>query len=159
MKCKDELIVVPFSPDTPYFLSDEFWQILDRLLHIDVRGVIFPFYVAGYVRHYGAMFINDGKICCMFGEDFGSNVLKIDGEMSICAYLFPYIYANKICRGDINIVIDDECVLEEEKYLRDKFGENLLIVSPPPCAKRDTIDKKLLKRQKIIIQSLEKLLK
>ena len=153
-RLRDKLLIIPYSDMTPEYCSEEFWEVLDRLLHLEYASIIFPFFFTSYVRHYDAIYIEHGKVSSIFGEDFAGDILGVvHGDENIVVYLFPYIYSSSCDKDKTNIVIDDEIC--DISHIRRKFGKNAIIIG---CG-RYLGDKKLIKRQKIIIQSLQKLLK
>lgn len=162
MKQAPTLLIVPYSPATPIFLSETFLYILDKLCGLNFDGVIFPFYIDGYVKRYAGVYIAHGKIHAIFGEDFASNVLRLDLHGTwLDVLLFPYIFLSKTQGNIVSLCLDDE----EESVKCDK---NILFI-PRITSEKGTkdienglffskFDRKCKKHVKICIQTLEKLI-
>lgn len=156
------LLIVPYSPASPIFPSEAFFALLDKLCALNFEGIVFPFYIDGYVKRYAGVYILHGRIKTFFGENFASNILRLDMHSGgIDFVLFPYIFLPRKQSEDIfSICLDDDESMKE--------GENTLFIpkittekdikSIENSTKFSKLCGKCKKHVKICIQTLEKLI-
>lgn len=129
-----ELVVFNFEANTPLFLSQNYYFLVDKLKVISKNTsthFILSFYVKKLTRKYlCALRIHNGKIVNLFGECFSKKYLTIRVNNKKFTFLFYYyLYGHqgreKAKNSSFVIGLDDE-PLENLSFLNKKFCGKLI---------------------------------
>ncbi len=161
---KEQILIIPFSKNSPHFLTKKFFKLLYKLKKISRKIIIFCFYLYnGYRNQLNALLIKDKKIKDIFGESFTSKSSEFKLNESSFKVLFYYdFYSKKVDLEYFVIGLDDDKLVDDLSYQINKFNGRVLFVGKDGesfCTFYNKNKKSDEKHYKFYVQIFDKLLK
>lgn len=161
---KAQILIVPFSENSPHFLTKKFFKLLYKLKKSSYKIIIFCFYLYnGYRNQVNALLIKNKKIEEIFGESFTSKSANF--KLKACSFkvLFYYdLYSKKVDFDYFVIGLDDDKLFDDLSYQINKFKGRVLFIGKDGerfCKFFNENKKSDKKYDKFYVQIFDKLVK